>query len=367
MTGRERILRTIAGQSVDRIPVAPFLHVNFIRELRQNNAVDVVTETVAVYQELGFELIHRNCTPVYDDFAIAGPDWTPEVKEEKGPEWTETTLTVHTPGGPLRRITRAGRLYEYESSCFLVEPPIKSSADLDLCLRYQPPVPTLDTSDIVRARRLVGEDGVIAPWAQGAFNEVAYLVRGGSILLDPHDDEGFYRALIGYFLERNLQKLHQFVDAGADFISLGGNEANGASVGPAYFRAYVLEYEVRLMSALHQMGGRGIYHNCGRAALLLPLLRSIGMDIYESLTPAPFGDTKLERALEVMDGVPLMGGVDQIEFLRKATPGEVRDRVQQMAQAVSGHRRFILGTSDYVNEYTPVENLRAMRDALNDL
>ena len=367
MTGRERILRTVAGQPVDRVPLAPFLHVNSIRELRQNNAVDVVSETVAVYQELGFDMIHRNCTPAYDDFVIAGPDWAPEVKEEKGPDWTETTLTIRTPGGSLRRITRAGQLYQYESSCFLVEPPIKSPADLDLCLRYQPPVPTVDTSDIARARRLVGEEGVIAPWAQGAFNEVAYLVRGSNILLDPLDDEGFYRAMISYFLERNLQKLRQFVAAGADFISLGGNEANGTCVGPAYFRDYVLDYEARLMSALHEMGGRGIYHNCGRAALLLPLLRGIGMDIYESLTPAPFGDTKLEQALEVMDGVPLMGGVDQIEFLRKATPGEVRERVRQMVRTVATHRRFILGTSDYINEYTPVENLRALRAGLEDL
>ncbi len=129
MTGRERIQRTIAGQAVDRPPLAPFLHVNFVKEFRRSNTVDVVAETVAVYQELGFDLIHRNCTPAYDDFLIEGPDWTPEVTEQKGPDWTETTVTVRTPGGPLRRIIRSGRLYEYESSCFLIEPPIKSPAD----------------------------------------------------------------------------------------------------------------------------------------------------------------------------------------------------------------------------------------------
>ena len=123
---------------------------------------------------------------------------------------------------------------------------------------------------------------------------MAFLVRGNAILLDPLDDEGFYRALIAYFLERNLEKLRQFVEAVADFISVGGNEANGTCVGPEYFRSYVLEYETQLMSALHAMGGCAIYHNCGRAALLLPVLRGIGMDIYESLTPPPFGDTKLE-------------------------------------------------------------------------
>ncbi len=364
-----------ASESCERLPGRPstahpwrtFLHMNFVKEFRQSNDVDVVAETVAIYQELDLDLIHRNCTPDYDDFTIQGPDWTSEVTERHGPDWTETTVTVRTPGGPLRRITRTGRLYEYESSYFLVEPPIKSPADLELCQRYQPPVPPIDTSSIVRARQLVGDAGITAQSAQGAFNEVAFLVRGSAILLDPLDDKGFYRALISYFLERNLQKLRQFVEAGADFISLGGNEANGTCVGPDYFRAHVLEHETRLMSALHQMGGRAIYHNCGRAALLLPALRDIGMDIYESLTPAPFGDTQLEAAVEIMEGIPLMGGLDQIQFLRKATPAEVQRRVRQMAHTVAGHRRFILGTSDYINENTPVENLRAMRRAVEDL
>jgi len=62
-----------------------------------------------------------------------------------------------------------------------------------------------------------------------------------------------------------------------------------------------------------------------------------------------------------MDGVPLMGGLDQIEFLRKASPVEVRERVRQMAATVESHGRFILGTSDDINEYTPVENLHALR------
>ncbi len=367
MNGRRRLLSTIAGQPVDRPAIAPFLHVNFIKEVRRSNEIDVVAETIAVHRELGLDLIHRNCTPVYDDFVIDGPDWTPEVAEVADDRGTQTTVTVNTPGGRLRRVTRCGRLYEYESSNFLVEPPLKSPADLDLCMRYQPPVPRIDTSDIARARQLAGDDGLVAPWAQGAFNEVAYLVRGHAILLDPLDDEGFYRAMVTYFLDRNVQKLRQFVAAGADFISLGANEANGAAAGPAYFRRYVLEYETRLMAALHALGGRAIYHNCGRAALLLPLLREIGMDIYESLTPPPFGDTRLEDAIRIMAGIALMGGLDQIEFLRKATAAEVRQRVRQMAHVVAGHGRFILGTSDYINENTPIENLRAMRAGVEGL
>jgi uroporphyrinogen decarboxylase len=363
MTGRERLLRTIAARPTDRPALAPFLHVNFIKEHRRDNGVDPVVETVAVYDEFGFDVIHRNCTPLYDDLLVEGPDWKPAVAEVGDGQKTLTTVTVSTPGGQLRRVVQSSKLYEYESSCFLVEPPIKSPADFDLFVRYQPPVPAIDTTDIGRARDLVGDKGIIAPWIHGAFNEVAYLLRGSSILLDPLDDEGFYRSMIAYFLPRNVEKVRQFVAAGAEFISIGGNEANGATTGPAYFRRYVLDYELQLMQSLHALGTRGIYHNCGRAALLLPILHEIGMDVYESLTAAPFGDTDLETATRVMHDVALMGGIDQIDFLRKATPAQVTDRVRQVAEIAARHARFIIGTSDYINENTPVENLHALRAA----
>ena len=148
MNSRQRILHTISGLPVDRPALAPFLHVNFIKEHRRDNAIDPVVETIAVCEEFGFDLIHRNCTPAYDDFTVEGPDWKPRVTETGDTLKMLTTVTVSTPGGQLRRVMQSNRLYEYESSCFIVEPPIKSAADLDLCMRYQPPVPAIDAAEI---------------------------------------------------------------------------------------------------------------------------------------------------------------------------------------------------------------------------
>ena len=237
MNSRERILGTIAGEQVDRPALAPFLHVNFIKEHRRSHDIDLVAETIAVYEEFDFDIIHRNCTPDYDDFLIEGPDWTPQITKQEEGDDTIITAMVNTPGGSLRRVTQSSKLYEYESSFFITEPPIKSPADLDLFMRYQPPVPKIDTSVITRTRRLVGDKGIVAPWVQGVFNEVAFLNRGHDILLDPIDDEGFYCDMMLFFFDRNLEKIHQFITAGAEFLSVGGNEANGAAVGPTFSAA----------------------------------------------------------------------------------------------------------------------------------
>ena len=72
--------------------------------------------------------------------------------------------------------------------------------------------------------------------------------------------------------------------------------------------------------------------------MLLPVLREIGMDVYQSLTPPPFGDTGLDDALRVMEGITLMGGIDQIDFLRKATPDAVYRQAAEMLRIARAAR-----------------------------
>jgi hypothetical protein len=56
---------------VDRVPVAPFIHVNFIKEFFNDNDIDIIEKTIEVYEHFGFDMIHRNCTPVCYDVALS--------------------------------------------------------------------------------------------------------------------------------------------------------------------------------------------------------------------------------------------------------------------------------------------------------
>jgi hypothetical protein len=51
-------------QTVDRIPVSPFIHVNYVKEFFGTHDVDWVARTPEVYRHFGFDVMHRNCTPV---------------------------------------------------------------------------------------------------------------------------------------------------------------------------------------------------------------------------------------------------------------------------------------------------------------
>ncbi|MPN31943.1 hypothetical protein SDC9_179418 [bioreactor metagenome] len=137
--------------------------------------------------------------------------------------------------------------------------------------------------------------------------------------------------------------------------------------GPKMFEQFVMPYEMRLIEAIHRAGGKMIYHNCGDARFLLPLYGKMGIDLYESLTAAPFGDTVLEDALlQIPLPTVLSGGIDQIQFLKTATPSEVSARVRDVLSLVKQRGGFILAASDYFSEGTPPENLQAFANAARE-
>ena len=98
--------------------------------------------------------------------------------------------------------------------------------------------------------------------------------------------------------------------------------------------------------------------------MLLPVLPRIGMSLYESLTPPPYGDTDLETALAAFDrSITLSGNIDQIDLLRQG-PAEAIDEAVRLTLGRAAKRgNFILATTDYFNENTPEAHIIAFAEA----
>ncbi len=365
LTGRERLLRVFNQQPVDRIPVSPFIHVNYVKEFYGSHDVDWVARTPDVYRHFGFDLIHRNCTPVYDAYGPEGPDWRMDVTRVQNGRDETTVTVIHTPGGDLRLVEALRWVYEYDAESSAVEYPIQSEADFDLMVRYQPAHGQVNVSDIKRARHAVGDEGVVAPWIQGAFNLVAFYYRKlDDLLMDAMLQPGFYRRLMEHFLRRYRAFVQQLIDAGVDVLSYGANIANAKLISPQFYREHVWPYEKDLIEFVQSQGVIVLHHNCGYARNLLPLYPGLGMKAYESLTPPPYGDTILANAVEVFGtGTTLSGNIDQIDLLRKGSAQDVKTAVKQTLDTVRGRCHFILATTDYFNEDTPHDNIHALAEA----
>jgi uroporphyrinogen decarboxylase len=365
LTGRERLLRSFKKLEVDRVPVSPFIYGNFVKAFFNDPGVDLTQGTIDVYRHFGFDLMLRNFNVRYDELQLVSPAW--QIKtEETGKENTATVKTViTTPERKLQQVVKVEKLSPFHQVKANTEWFIKDEEDFEQFVKYQPPVPKLEFPELKRAKRLIGEEGITAPWISGVFNTVTDYRKLDDLIMDAMVQPEFYHRMMGYFLGRLQSFTAQVTSEGVDVLSYGGNIANGSMVGPDFFRGQILNYEKKLVEHIQEKGTHVLYHNCGDAKKMIEVYNDLGIDGFESLTEPPYGDNDLKDAVSRFDrSVTLIGNIDQITFLRKATPEEVKTTAYEKLKIAGPRKGFILGTSDFLEEDTPRQNLFALAEAV---
>ncbi len=361
------IKRTLKGEKTARVPVAPFIHMNYVDEFFSLHNSDPVVKTIEVYDYFGFDIIFRNSTADYlNETFCDSRNWMVTTNTNiinPGVEWSVETI-IKTPDKELREIKEHRLVSEFETVFAPIEYFIKDYDDFQQFVKYQPPVPAYDFSDTVRAREILGERGCVAPWAQGAFNMASMYRKLDDLLLDIYLNPRMYSEMMEYFSNRMFKTIEQYAINGADMVSIGGNVAAGGLVGADYFEKFILPYEKSLYTKVNDLGLYSIYHNCGDAKNLLPLYPKVGMSMYESLTPPPYGDTILDYALDVIpSNITLSGGFDQISLLRNGSDEAIEEMVRSMLEKAKKRGNFIIATTDYFNENTPAEKVAVFAEA----
>ena len=378
MTGRERLLRTLQGQPVDRIPIAPFLYYNSIYEMFQYQPrlmdyydprdFDVIQKYVEYCDHFGFDVLHvlGSVWDMYLHSTISdrtilpsADNWDVDYQDSGAHDEIRRTIRIQTPAGSLRQVESYKRTSQYLVVQNIDEHLIKTHKDFEIFRKYSPPADKMDLSLIRRARTAVGDKGLLDTNTHGAFNILSMFRNLEQVFMDPIVDEGFYREMMEFFLERLIQRARKMVEAGADVIEVAAQLA-GSKVGPEFYRKYILEYEARLCKALHGMGALVIFHNCGLAKTVMHLYNELEINCWGYLSPPPFGDVDLDEALRVMrPDLALRGNIDQVEFMMKATPEQVYERVKGVILKVKPRGNFILSTTDFFFDGVPYANIEA--------
>ena len=363
-------MRTFRGGEIDRIAVSPFIWTNFVNEFYGTEMLPADEKQderlIDVYNYFDLDIMHRTCT-IWDSFSnlyLDSKDWRVSVKEEiTGDRQRRMTTTVRTPEAELTEVKEFRKATDFDEISAETEHFIKTPEDFRQFVKYQPPVPEFDCGRIGRAAEMLGEDGITAPWIPSVFNTISRHRKIDELIMDAYTDPEFYHEMMEYFTQRQIATCTQFTEAGADVLTFEGNIANGTMVGPAYFQANIMAYESRIIKAIQDGGSFVLYHNCGDTNTMFDVYNLLGIDALETLTEKPFGDADLDHAVTVLNrNITMIGNIDQIEFLKTASVGEIRERVRRLLEKVK-NRRFILGTSDYIGEGTPRGNILAFRDA----
>jgi uroporphyrinogen-III decarboxylase len=376
MTSRERILTVLRGGTPDRVPVVPFIQEEFLAWIYPGRErLDRVDTVVELAQELSFDVIakhNRYMTPAFllRDF----PNWRVHRDTAREGDFWVTRVEIDTPGRTLTQVSAkpdAGAATQglmQTVSKHLLESP----DDVDALVRWLP-APDAEAAREMREaasawRSRVGDLGISAPWGwAGVFNSASDFWGIENLMVAPYTDESLYKALMETLTTRMIAYSAPLVEGGADAIGLQGHIANARSVSPDYFMEHVFPYEKRLIDAIHSQGAFTVYHNCGFARAFYPCYRELGMTVWETVSEPPQGDNDLAEAKRALgDRVCLLGNLDQLRFLKDASPAEVAAKAREIVRVGKPGGRYLFAASDFLEKGTPVENVTAMLRAAEE-
>ena len=137
-----------------------------------------------------------------------------------------------------------------------------------------------------------------------------------------------------------------YSELGAKVFFEGGDIAfkSGPLINPKYIDQYVLPSMKKVTEAVHEWGGKIIFHSDGDITSLLDFVVEAGFDALHCLEP-PYVDLNLVKK-KVGDKLCLLGNIDTSYVLVNGTQKEVEDAVKYAIKALGGGGGYILSPSN---------------------
>ncbi len=369
MNSRERLLCVLEGGTPDMVPVSPFIQEEYLSYYFNKKNTDRLFDAVALRKELDFDLVTRqyvNEIPYFLQRSFT--NWEVENKVEVVNGNYIRTIKVKTPVKELRQVEGAPYNEKILNGIHFstMEYLIKDQDDFEVFKKYCPRREKRDVDHILEsgkiAKKEIGDLGISCPWAMGGvYNLASTYINVQDMMVDALSEEDYYEDYMNFFANLVASDHEIFVDSQFDCVGMQGNIANGGMMGPDYFEEYVLPYERKAIDVLRQGKKPIIYHNCGKARVLYPAYKKLGITVWETISEAPQGDNVLAEAKEYFkDDLILFGNFDQVHFLKEATPEEVEKRAYDLMMTGKKGGHYIFACSDYLEIGTPLENVKAL-------
>lgn len=268
-----------------------------------------------------------------------------------------TTVTWHTPGGPLTRVTRTPE--GQPGMC--VKPYITGPEDVARYLSVRHDPVRWDVSTAVAHAIEVGAKGIAYLAYEDPFYHVSDLFDQEDFAIRVATEFDFVRQLVDAEFERVQATLASLLGALSGtrvpflFYTAGPERATPPLLSPEAFRQLVVPYQSRLVALIHGAGYPVSLHCHGRVRDILPYAIDCGYDVIEPLEPPPQGDIDLKGLREAAgDRIALMGYVQDQDFYI-LTEAEMRERVREIHRTVGQDTGYICCPTCTPFQYPPTE------------
>jgi len=170
---------------------------------------------------------------------------------------------------------------------------------------------------------------------------------------------------------QNLERVYQRIDNSVDAVFLCGTDfgtQTSSFCSADTFRELYFPYYKEVNTWIHRHTDWKVFkHSCGSVERFLSSMIEAGFDIINPVqcSAANMGAEHLKSTY----GDRLVfwgGGVDTQKVLPFGTPAQVREQVLERCEIFSQGGGFVFNTIHNIQAQTPVENIIAMRDAVNE-
>ncbi|MCX5656337.1 MAG: hypothetical protein NTY65_17000 [Planctomycetota bacterium] len=370
MTSKERMLRALARERPDRLPVT-------IHQWQQYHLdhfmgrMDALTAFKATGLDASiqyFATMGQFWIPDAEHFILQTPEWREEIEVgDSGPENRILNHTIHTPGGTLTYKTGTN-----ETTTWILEYLIKRHEDVDLIEKYMP-VARLDKKDVAAQYDALGDAGILRGfvWGDqaGCWQHACCLMDVQKLIMETFDNPDWVHRLMQVLCEKKLRFVEESLrGAKFDLIETGGGAASDTVISPKLHREFCLPYDRQIHRAVHDAGLRTTYHTCGGMMHILDLIIKNETDASETLSPPGVGGniTEPREVRKAFAGkVAMIGGMDQSNILTSGNREIIRKEVHRLFDGFGKDGGYILSASDHFFD-TPPANLRAMAEAARE-
>ena len=343
MNSRERVLAVFEHQLPDKVPCWCGASVEFWKKAKKQLNLD----------DEGLSLRFR------DDFRRVSAEYA-------GPEFPleHQQATYRTPFG----IERQGYGYGQPLSHPLANATIKQIHD------YPWPDPEwMDVSKIKTAVQVYnGEYAILGGDWSPFWHDLIDLVGMEEVYVRMYTDPDVIEAILKHVVDYYFQVSKRIFDVAADVIDIFfmGNDfgsQTGPLMSPEMFEKFMTPHQKRLCDLGHSYGLKTQLHCCGGFYELIPSMIEIGIDSLHAVQPSCRGMDLKRLKAEFGDKMVFNGAIDSHHTLMEKDTAGVKEDTRKVLETMMSGGGYIAGAShDTILEETPVENVLAMFDAINE-
>ena len=187
-----------------------------------------------------------------------------------------------------------------------------------------------------------------------------------------YDSPELVDAILKHLVDFYFENSCNIFEAAADDIDIFfiGNDL-GSQTGPLVsvelFDRFIKPQLKRLIDLGHDYNLKVMLHCCGGFAELIPGLIEIGMDGVHAIQPCCRG-MELDKLKDAFgDKMLFNGAIDSHHVLINGSPELVKEKTRQVLDIMMPGGGYVAGAShDYILEETPLENILAMFDTIQE-